>query len=104
VQVRAVGVEGTVVGLRILPRIVGEFVVVPDGDEGEALVQRLQARIGAVLFVQVAVVGQRVGVLGAGAAVLNTPSGSTSASWRLSTAPAGSLRPRSRRCSRPGGR
>ncbi|OFA08891.1 hypothetical protein DUPY_04060 [Duganella phyllosphaerae] len=64
VQVGAVGVAAAVVGLRILPGVVGELVVVPHGDKGEALVQRLQTRVGAVLFIQVAVVGQGIGVLG----------------------------------------
>jgi hypothetical protein len=45
-------------------------VIVPGGHEGKALVHRLQARVAAVLLVEVAVVGQGVGVLAARAAVL----------------------------------
>ena len=59
------GVVGCGVDLPVLPAVVGEFVVVPDGDHGKARVQRLQARIAAVVAVQAAVVSQRGGVDGA---------------------------------------
>ena len=70
VQIAAVGGHDAFIGGRVLPGVVRELMVIPDGDEGEALVHCLQTRIGAVFLVQVAVVGHRGGVLGARAAAL----------------------------------
>ncbi|OEZ68707.1 hypothetical protein JAB2_17650 [Janthinobacterium sp. HH100] len=68
VQIAAIKRHDAFVGGGILPGVVREFMVVPDGDEGKALVHGLQARIGAVFLVQVAVIGHRGRVFRAGGA------------------------------------
>ena len=70
VQIAAVKRHDAFVGGRILPGVVREFMVIPDGDEGKALVHGLQARIGAVFLVQVAVIGHGGRVFRAGRAAL----------------------------------
>ena len=70
VQVAAIRRHDAFVGGGVLPGVVREFVIIPDGDEGKALVHGLQARIGAVFLVQVAVIGHGGGVFRAGGAVL----------------------------------
>ncbi|PMQ05702.1 hypothetical protein JaAD80_28430 [Janthinobacterium sp. AD80] len=70
VQVAAVKRHDAFIGGRVLPGIVREFMVIPDGDEGKPLVHGLQARVGAVFLVQVAVIGHRGRVFRAGRAAL----------------------------------
>ena len=54
-----------VVGFGVHPAVVREFVVIPNGDHGKAFVHGLQAGIGAIFFVQIAIVGKGGGVLAA---------------------------------------
>ncbi|MNP94660.1 hypothetical protein D3C85_72010 [compost metagenome] len=75
VQIAAVGGHDAFVGGGVLPGVVREFMVVPDGDEGKALVHGLQARIGAVFLVQVAVIGHGGRVFRAGRAAFESAVG-----------------------------
>ena len=56
---------GVVVGLVVLPAVIAEFVVVPDGNEGKLAVHFLQACIATIGAVQRAVIGQAEGRRGA---------------------------------------